>query len=139
MRNTDVFLREKGIKPSYQRKRIYEYLYENRVHPTVNEVYSGLIKEIPVLSKATVYNTMKLFKDKKIVDVLPIEGNEARFDLKDQNPHGHFKCVKCGNVYDVVIDTDMEDFIKGLKGCVIEEQSFNFKGICKECNEANGG
>ena len=63
MRNIDIFLREKGINPSYQRKRIYEYLHQNPIHPTVNDIYWALIHDIPTLSKATVYNTMNLFSE----------------------------------------------------------------------------
>jgi len=29
VKNIDVYLRENGVKPSYQRKRIYEYLIEH--------------------------------------------------------------------------------------------------------------
>ena len=47
MRNIDIFLREKGIKPSYQRKRIYEFLHQNPIHPTVNDIYWALIHDIP--------------------------------------------------------------------------------------------
>lgn len=138
MKSTDVFLREKGIKPSYQRKRIYEYLIDNRIHPTVNEVYNDLIKDIPVLSKATVYNTMKLFREKDLIDVIPIEGNEARFDLKDQRPHGHFKCDVCGNVFDVTLDIEPEEMMKDLSGFKVKEQNLNFRGICKYCNSKEG-
>ena len=85
MRNIDIFLRENGIKPSYQRKRIYEFIFEHRNHPTVNMIYQALIHEIPPLSKATVYNTMNLFDEQGLIDVIPIEGNESRFDIRPQS------------------------------------------------------
>ncbi len=41
------FLSEKGIKPSYQRVKILERLLADKNHPTVNDIYTDLIDEIP--------------------------------------------------------------------------------------------
>ena len=59
--NIEKYLRDHGISPSYQRKRIFEYLYNSKDHPRVNDIYYALIDEIPTLSKTTVYNTLNLF------------------------------------------------------------------------------
>lgn len=136
---SDLFFRENGIKPSFQRKKIYQYLLENRVHPTVNEIYSSLIAEIPVLSKATVYNTMNLFRDHNLVEVISVEGHESRYDLAGQQPHGHFKCNSCGRVYDVMIDVPIESISRELKGFKITGQNFNFNGTCRQCMEKKEG
>ena len=63
--NVGEYLKENGIKPSYQRMKIYEFLLQNRIHPTVDTIYRALNKEIPTLSKTTVYNTLNLFIEKK--------------------------------------------------------------------------
>ena len=47
MKNYDHILKnlkEKGIRPSYIRVRIYSYLEESRIHPTVDEIYEFLSK-----------------------------------------------------------------------------------------------
>ncbi len=137
MRNIEIFLRENGIKPSYQRKRIYEYMLDNRIHPTVNDIYNVLVKDIPTLSKATVYNTMNLFREKNIVSILPIDGTESRFDIYDHGAHGHFKCTKCLELYDVKIDLPWDDIKQELEGCRIESSNINFTGICKKCMGKN--
>ena len=54
------FLSEKGIKPSYQRVKILERLLADKNHPTVNDIYTDLIDEIPSLSKTT-FNSLFLF------------------------------------------------------------------------------
>ena len=59
--NVAAKLIENGISPSITRIKIYEYLYGNKNHPTVNDVYISLSEEIPTLSKTTVYNTLKMF------------------------------------------------------------------------------
>lgn len=133
MRNIDIFLREKGIKPSYQRKRIYEYLHQNPIHPTVNDIYWALIHDIPTLSKATVYNTMNLFNEHGLIDVIPIEGNESRFDLHPLKPHAHFKCDSCHQVFDVDIDIPSHVISTELAGHRVESQNINFTGTCADC------
>lgn len=137
MRNIDIFLREKGIKPSYQRKRIYEFMHENRIHPTVNDIYSRLIHDIPTLSKATVYNTMNLFNEFGLIDILPIEGNESRFDIHPLTPHAHFKCDVCHKVFDVAIEIPKKILEKEMAGCRILSQNINFVGICSDCSLDN--
>lgn len=130
--NIEKHLRDHGISPSYQRKRIFEYLYENQNHPNVNQIYEELVKEIPTLSKTTVYNTLNLFVEKKLAEVITIEGTEIRYDLYNPHTHGHFKCENCKKVYDIDIDAE-KLHLKDLEGFQIKEQYFHFKGLCREC------
>ncbi|RLC47071.1 MAG: hypothetical protein DRH57_04745, partial [Candidatus Cloacimonadota bacterium] len=48
-------LKSAGIKPTYERLRILKYLEENNNHPTVNMIYDEVVKDIPTISKTTVY------------------------------------------------------------------------------------
>ena len=61
MKSTQQYLSVHGIKPSVQRIAIMEYLFKHHTHPTVDEIYTELLPQIPTLSKTTVYNTLKLF------------------------------------------------------------------------------
>lgn len=132
--NVERYLREHGITPSYQRKRVLEYLIANRNHPNVTQIYEELIGEIPSLSKTTVYNTMNLFIEKKIVEAITIEGTEIRYDLYDPNSHGHFKCEECGEVYDIKLDWNTLE-IPDLEGFEVKEQYIHFKGVCSKCKK----
>jgi len=49
-------LKEKGISPSVQRLKVYEYIMSHRNHPSVDMIYDDIKNEIPTLSKTTVYN-----------------------------------------------------------------------------------
>ena len=136
VKNIDVYLREKGVKPSYQRKRIFEYMMNNHNHPSVNVIYDALIDEIPTLSKATVYNTLNLFLEHKLIEVLPIDTNEARYDVFNPKEHGHFKCDVCGNIFDINIKINVEDLSDDLAGFKVDSEIYNFRGTCKTCSEA---
>ena len=63
--NIGEYLKAHEIKPSYQRIKIFQYLVENKNHPTVDMIYKALCTEIPTLSKTTVYNTLNLFIEKQ--------------------------------------------------------------------------
>lgn len=108
-------------------------MYENRIHPTVNDIYAALIHDIPTLSKATVYNTMNLFNDNGLIDVIPIEGHEARFDIRPMTPHAHFKCDACQKVFDVEVVIPNSVLNDKLNGSKILTQNINFTGICSHC------
>lgn len=129
--NVEEYLKKHGVKPSYQRLRIFEYLIKYRNHPTVDNIYQELVLEIPTLSKTTVYNTLKLFLEKGLVQVLVIEGNEIRYDA-DVSTHAHFKCEECGKVYDLFMDLNIDN-IAELKDFLVKERHIYFKGICKKC------
>lgn len=126
----DVYLRKKGIKASYQRISIYEYLRHSTEHPSVSQIFDDLYPVIPSLSRATVYNTINLFVDRKIVIPVHVEGSEARYDMAEPQ-HAHFHCVSCQRIYDIPIHSLEPP--EGLKGFEVQEAQVHFKGLCPEC------
>ncbi|NLM72460.1 MAG: transcriptional repressor [Clostridiaceae bacterium] len=127
-------LLSRNIKPSYQRIKILEYLTDNCTHPTVDKIFCDLHKEIPTLSKTTIYNTLNLFLEANLVRVITIEDNETRYDIDTTN-HGHFKCQNCGEIYD--FEADIENIkVDGLNNFIINDKSLYFKGICGKCQSA---
>ena len=120
-----------GIHPSYHRLRILEYLSTHFTHPTVDMIHRDMTREIPTLSKTTIYNTLDLFLKKLLVMALTIDENEVRYDINIE-PHGHFKCMLCGNVYDVNVDLSVYRK-KSIDGHKVKDCQVYFTGICKDC------
>jgi len=131
MDDAAMILQERDIKPSFARIQIYNYLREKRNHPTVDDIYGELNKIIPTLSRTTVYNTLSLFLEKHLLQLVTIEENELRYDA-DTRTHGHFKCAHCGKVYDFVIDLETLD-TQGLEGFEVTQKSVYYSGRCKNC------
>jgi len=124
-------LSSKNISLSHQRLKVLEFLAENQIHPTADQIFTALQKSIPTLSKTTVYNTLRILADAGLVRVIAIEDNETRYDIEMQS-HGHFKCEACGAIYNFNIDVDAmapED----LNGFKIQNKDVYFKGICPKC------
>jgi Fur family peroxide stress response transcriptional regulator len=128
-------LENAGIKPTYQRLSVLEYLRDSKAHPTAEEIYEYLIKRIPTISLTTIYNTLNLFVEKGLVVTLTVTGAVVRYDY-NIIPHHHFLCKRCGKIIDIDIECK---FVRGettiVSGNKIEEVHGYFKGICKECLE----
>lgn len=129
--NVGEYLKKHGVKPSFQRIKIFEYLFQYNNHPTVETIFKKLAGTIPTLSKTTVYNTLKLFIDKNIAKIVNIEDNETRYDA-DTSVHGHFKCKKCDEIYDFYVDLNKVN-IQDLENFNINEYHIYLKGICNKC------
>lgn len=131
MNSFKKILIEHDIAPSLQRIKIHEFLEKNRIHPTADMIYRALDDEIPTLSKATVYNTLKIFIEKGIIMELYLFENEVRYEY-NLEPHIHFKCIKCNKIYDI---SKTLEWIKDeeTEGHKIIEHHVNLKGICKSC------
>lgn len=127
------YLKKYGIKPSTIRIKVLEYLLNNRIHPTADEIYQSLVNDIPTLSKTSIYNTLELFAQSGVVSVLSLKEKEQRYDI-NANFHGHFRCEICGKVYDFLVSNEIAN-VEELKGFVIKNKDVNFYGICKKCNE----
>jgi Fur family peroxide stress response transcriptional regulator len=126
------YLKKHHIRPSNIRIKVLKFLLKNRIHPTVEDIYKSLIEEIPTLSKTSVYNTLNLFLEKGIVVGIALDQKELRYDI-NTNFHGHFKCNKCGIIYDFPIMISFPNK-EQLEGFEITNRDVFFYGSCKECN-----
>lgn len=124
-------LKRKNIRPSYQRLKVLEYLYQKGGHPTVDEIFRALVTEIPSLSKVTVYNTLYTFVQQDLLRVVEIDNGEKRYDLTLTN-HGHFQCEVCGAIYNFKVNIDQAP-IEGLSQFEVTQKDVYFKGICPNC------
>ena len=88
-----------GIRPSTQRVAIMHFLLTHRTHPTVEDVYQGVVPRIPTLSRTTVYNTLRMFSEHHAAQMLTIDDHRICYD-GDTHPHVHFFCRECGRVFD---------------------------------------
>lgn len=126
-------LTESGIRPSVQRVAIFKWLMDNRIHPTADQVYHAISAEYPTLSKTTVYNTLHLFAEKNLVQEIKIENNEVRYDA-NTNEHYHFKCNRCGKIYDLYIKKFNRLVENQLPpNFTIDHIESNLWGTCGEC------
>ena len=127
-----ALLKERGVVLTTPRLIILEYLLKNRIHPTAEDIYNSLKKRFPSLSQASIYNTLKLFTKLGVVTELLIEKEKTRYDI-NTTPHAHFKCIKCGKVYDL-FEVPLPQ-IEEVSGHKILTTQLYFYGICQKCDK----
>ena len=132
---TKTRLAKCGIRPSTQRLAIMHFLLTHRTHPTVEDVYQGVVPDIPTLSRTTVYNTLRMFSAHHAAQMLTIDDHRICYD-GDIRPHVHFYCRECGHVYDLFDKRAPRVKQPSLMGGnLVDEAQLYYKGICKNCLE----
>ncbi len=72
-------------------------------HPTAEEVVK-VHEEHPGIGRATVYRALKRMVDKGDLKQVSITGGADGFDFRTEEHH-HFKCNRCGRVFDLDAET----------------------------------
>ena len=86
-----------------QKELILETIKENRIHPTINEIYKMVKLKDSTIGQATVYRNVKKFVEEKKIHIIKSKLGIDRYDYF--NDHLHFECLKCGKVIDIFDDT----------------------------------
>ena len=95
-------LRKHDIAPTHQRIEIARVLFERREHLSADQVLSLVNARYAEVSKATVYNTLKLFLGKKLIRELVVDPSKIVYDPNTE-PHHHFYDVVTGELTDVPV------------------------------------
>ena len=93
-------LTEHGIHPSAQRVAVADYVLHTSDHPSADQVWAEVKRSFPMLSRATVYNTLNLFTEKGLLRELVLAEGKVLFDPK-LDPHHHFLDEETGEIVDV--------------------------------------
>lgn len=96
-------LEEHGIQPSAQRVAVATYVLRTTEHPSADKVWAGVKETFPMISRATVYNTLNLFVEKGILRELHLSPDSVIFD-PNLDRHHHFIDEDTGRIYDIPWD-----------------------------------
>ena len=95
-----ALLRRHDINPTHQRVEIAQVLLERGEHLSADQIIGLVNASYAETSKATVYNTLKLFLDKKLIRELIIDPDKVVYD-PNITPHHHFYDVVSGRLTDI--------------------------------------
>lgn len=93
-------LRTKGINPTHQRIEIAQVLLERDQHLSADQILARVNAREVETSKATVYNTLRLFLDKGLIRELIVDPNKVFYD-PNVEPHHHIYNIATGEITDV--------------------------------------
>ncbi len=89
---------DRGIKMTEQRRLIARVLSASDDHPDVEEVYQRAARIDPHISLATVYRTVRLFQEARIVERHDFGDGRARYEMVPDEHHDHLIDVESGAV-----------------------------------------
>jgi Fur family iron response transcriptional regulator len=93
-------LRSHGVTPTRQRVEIAHVLFERMEHLSADQILALVNARVAETSKATVYNTLKLFLERKLVRELIVDPAKVFYDPNTE-PHHHFYDVESGRLTDI--------------------------------------
>lgn len=96
-------LKDCGILPTQQRLEVAEILLEKPQHLAADQIIEALRRNGRRVSKATVYNTLKLFSEHGLVRELSVDASRKFYD-STTHAHHHFFHVDTGELTDIPED-----------------------------------
>lgn len=137
-------LKEKGLKMTSQRENVLDVLQANKSrHLTAEEIYLKVKEISPDIGLATVYRTIQLLSDLKLIDTLNLNDGFIRYEIgkwdesgETRHHHHHLICEKCGKVIEA--EDDLLDLIE--ETCQqkykfkVKDHVVKFYGICSDCD-----
>jgi Fe2+ or Zn2+ uptake regulation protein len=120
-------LRDAGVQPSAQRLAVADYVLGTRDHPSADQVLEQVQANFPMLSRATVYNTLNLFVEKGLLRQLVLAEGKVVFD-PHLEPHHHFIDDDTGHIEDVPWSAVKVGDVSALKGYDVREYMVVLRG-----------
>ncbi len=123
-----------GLRATPQREHVYSVLLHKRDHPTAEEVFIRVKREMPDISMATVYNCLDALVQCGLVRQVTLDRGATRF-CPNMLEHCHFYCDSCETVFDIDLPPEMG--IKMPKGFAAERFDLAIHGYCPDCSNSS--
>src|SRR5574342_245074 len=134
-------LHSSSYKLTPQREATVRVLLENEEdHLSAEDVYLLVKDKAPEIGLATVYRTLALLTELKIVDKINFGDGVSRYDLRQEGAsrfHHHLICTECGAVEEIQEDLlgEVETRIEQESRFKVKDHSLTFHGVCETCKE----
>ena len=127
-----------GVRMTRQRVIILQALCELEGHGSAEEVYNRATLHRRDVDLSTVYRTLELLRDLRILSQTDLGRGCAEFEIMTGRPHHHLVCRGCGQV----IDLD-HGYLSNAAQSIRQEFEFEpifdhfaIFGWCRECRGA---
>ena len=130
----ELLCRREGLPLTAQRRAVLRSLAARTDHPTADQLYEEVRRELPEISRTTVYRVLETLVRVGVVNRVSHPGSAVRFDALTERHH-HLFCVSCGRLIDLALpeldrlptpDTERLGF-------EIQDYSVQFNGVCADC------
>jgi Fur family ferric uptake transcriptional regulator len=132
-------IRRNGHRLTPQRLLVIEALHNADKHISAEEIYAQLHNRYPYANISTVYRTLELLKEIKLVTETDFGEGRVRYHVAEKGHHHHLVCHSCGKVIDL-----KESVLHPLQGALLQEYGFDadlrhlaISGECRGCRRKN--
>lgn len=129
-------LDERGGHMTRQRTAVYDYLNSVEHHPTAEEVFLNVKRQLPKISLATVYKNLEALVACEAISKLTYGDGSARYDIRTDH-HYHTRCLGCGRMWDLEAASGKAaaalEQLKPQSGFTVSDFRLELLGHCKDC------
>ena len=138
MNGYEQVCKAKGLRITHQRTEIFKTMLIHTDHPTIENVFNQVRKNLTTISLDTVYRTISTFEEYGLIKRVYHLDNVTRYDINITNHH-HLVCSKCSKIEDFYWpDFDQMEPPKSiLQWGDIEMKHVVINGLCSTCKKKN--
>ncbi len=125
-------LRQRGLRPTPQRRAIIETVRNEGGHVTAESVFDRVRAELPTISLKTVYETLHSLVAVGELREIRLGTGPTRFDTTVR-PHHHLICLKCNRIDDIDFEAQGVT-VDQPKGFSIVRTDVIAWGLCSACH-----
>ncbi|MBM9502091.1 transcriptional repressor [Leptospira sp. 201903071] len=117
-------LEDAGINVTVQRLQMANLLLSEPQHLTADQVFQLINEHFPSASRATIFNNLKLFAEKGIVNLLELKSGITLYDSNVKSHH-HALDEETGEIFDLELDSKLQEKILSELKRDFEEKTGN--------------
>lgn len=127
-------LAKQGMRRTAPRQAVLQALFASEGHISADELATQVQRQFPSVNVSTIYRTLDVLQELKIIDHVHLAHGPAVFHLAEHD-HQHLVCERCAKVQEVP-SAKMLPFLKMLErefGYQLARRHFALVGLCEAC------
>jgi Fur family transcriptional regulator, ferric uptake regulator len=129
----------KGFKNTREREIILKEFEARKGHFNAEELYFVLRRKRAKVSRATIYRTLKLLEQFRLIERFDVNKNCFYYEpVSHEKNYGHLICEHCGKIIDFLsgsLENLKSDACKG-RNFIMDTISIRVFGVCGDCQRS---
>jgi len=119
---------------STKQREVLRRIIEHKRRPlSPTELHDFAREELPSISLATIYRSLRLFQDEGFVQEVQLPGEQPRYETTDRGHHHHFHCDRCDRAFDLPDCPGEAVAAMAPQGFRVTDHDITLYGLCRDC------